>query len=129
MVRMVELIEREYDEAREAGRLSEWGEMPLLDSEKLVVVSRGRLALYMARLEHVENELCRRTVDEALESMKAQGIVLLSPEDIEDEETSHGGKFSREPRKRHIRGETRAPKMSFVDTFRSMFAKRTKQVG
>lgn len=126
---MVELIERDYHEAREAGRLSEWGAMPLLDSEELVVVSRERLALYVDRLELVENELCRRHVDEALEQMKAQGIRFLTPEDLEDEEASHGEMSERVPRKRKIESGTRAQRISPVDMLRSLFARRTKQVG
>ena len=124
MVRIVELIERDYDKTWEAERLSEWGELPLLHSEKLVVISKDRLALYMARLDELEHELCRRHVDEALEQMKAQGIRLLSPEDLEDEETSEGEMPLRVRHKRR----TRAPRMSFVDMFGSLFAKRSKQV-
>ena len=129
MVRMVELIERDYDEAREAGRLSEWGAMPLLESEELVVVSKDKLELYIARLDYVENELCRRDVDEALEQMEAQGIRFLTPEDLEDEEASHGEKSERVPRKRRNKSGTRAQRMSLVDLLRSLFARRTKQVG
>jgi hypothetical protein len=129
MVRMVELIERDYHEAREAGRLGEWGAMPLLDSEELVVVSKDRLESYIARLDYVENELCRRHVDEALEEMKAQGIMFLTPEDLEDEEAAHGEKSERVRRKRKNKSGTRAQRMSLVDMLRSLFARRTKQVG
>jgi hypothetical protein len=125
MLRIVELIERNYDEKWEAERLSEWGEMPLMHSEKLVVISKKRLALYMARLEEVENELCQRTVDEALEEMKARGIKLLSPEDLEDEEASQG----RKPPQVRRRRRTHAPKSRFLDMFGGLFAKRTKQAG
>ncbi|MCI1047434.1 hypothetical protein [Caballeronia zhejiangensis] len=126
MVRTVELIERKYEAARAAGRLSsEWGEMPFLDSEKLVVVPKDRLALYIARLQEVENELCRRTVDETFELMDAQGVRFLTPAYLEEEETSQGGKPLRARRIRR----TRAPKSSFLNMFRNMFAKRTKQAG
>ena len=57
MIRMVELIERDYEKAREADLLSEWGEMPLLDSEDLVVMSGESLQRMAARLEEAEREL------------------------------------------------------------------------
>ncbi|WP_157694712.1 hypothetical protein [Caballeronia fortuita] len=114
---MVELIERKYEAARAAGRLgSEWGEMPLLNSQKLVVVSKDRMALFVARLQEVENELCRRAVDETFDLMEAQGVRFLTPADLEDDNAR------RERR-------TRTPKSSFFDMFRNMFAKRTKQAG
>ncbi|WP_157696294.1 hypothetical protein [Caballeronia temeraria] len=103
--------------------------MPLLDSEELVVVSKERLELYAARLQEVENELCRRSVDEALEQCKARGITLLSPEDLEEEEASPGGKSARVRGRRAIESGVRASKISFFEMFRSLFAKRTKQAG
>jgi hypothetical protein len=122
---MVELIEREYEEAREAGRLSEAGAMPLLDSDELLVVSKETLGHVEARLEEVERELCQRKIDEAFERLKAQGItedMLLSPEDLEDEEAS------RARRKRRFNGSARAPRWSFPRMFGSLFAKKAKQV-
>lgn len=132
MVRMVELIEREYDEAREAGRLSKAGAMPLLESDELLVVSKESLGRLETRLEEVECELCQRKIDEAFERLKAQGItedMLLSPEDLEDEETSRSGEVSRSRRERRFRGSARAPRWSFPGMFGSLFAKKAKQVG
>jgi len=129
---MVELIEREYEEARESGRLSEAGAMPLLDSDDLLVVSKNSLGRMEARLEEVECELCQRKIDEAFERLKAQGItedMLLSPEDLEDEETSHVGTVARTRRKRRFRGRARAPGWSFPGMFGGLFAKKAKQVG
>ena len=88
MIRMVELIEREYEKAREAGLLSEWGEMPLLDSEDLVVMSGESLQRMAARLEEAERELDKRLFKESLAQFRALGYTedkFLSPEDIDDE--------------------------------------------
>ncbi|KND57518.1 hypothetical protein BSCH_02036 [Candidatus Paraburkholderia schumanniana] len=131
MVRIVELIERDYDEAREAGRLSESGAMPLLDSEDLVVISRESLERMVARLEEAERELDKRLFEESLAWFRAQGYTddkLLSPEDLVDDmeeaPSAYGG-----ARKPSGKGRNKVPRTSFLDVFGSLFAKRAKQVG
>ncbi|SAK78993.1 hypothetical protein AWB75_04746 [Caballeronia catudaia] len=123
MVRMVELIERDYHEAREAGRLGEWGAMPLLDSEELVLVSKESLEKLSARVEEVERELDERKLEESLAWFRSRGYTedkLLSPEDLV---TRSDASPAAEP----VRLES--PKSSLLDLFGGYFAKRMKQAG
>ncbi|KXU94420.1 hypothetical protein CR51_26835 [Caballeronia megalochromosomata] len=130
MVRMVELIEREYDEARAAERLGEWGEMPLLESEDLVAISREALARMAARLEEAERELDKRLFEESLAHFRSMGYTadkLLSPEDLVDE--MDDAPAVHVPRKPVGQVANQARRTSFLDVFGGLFAKRTKQVG
>ncbi|SAL00729.1 hypothetical protein AWB80_07949 [Caballeronia pedi] len=123
MVRMVELIERDYDEAREAERLGEWGEMPLLDSEDLVVMSNETLARMAAHLEEVERELDERKLEESVAWFRSRGYTedkLLSPEDLVE-------RLEFSPAAAPFR--IKSPRFSFLDVFGGYFAKRTKQAG
>lgn len=129
MIRMVELIERDYEKAREADLLSEWGEMPLLDSEDLVVMSGESLQRMAARLEEAERELDKRLFEESLAQFRALGYTedkFLSPEDIEDELDEAPGVHGAHAPSGKV-GRQR-PKTSFLDVLGRMFAKRTKQV-
>lgn len=123
MVRMVELIERDYDEAREAGKLSEWGAMRLLDSEELVVVSRESLERMAARLEEAERELDKRLFEESIAHFRSLGYTedkLLSPEDLVDGAS-----------RRASRTETgsKAARPSLLELFAGFFARRPRQAG
>lgn len=136
MVRIVEQIEREYDEAREAGLLNESGAMPLFDSEDLVLVARESLERMAARLEEAERELCEWKFEQSIAWFRAQGYTedkCLSPEDLVDE-TPHGnGRLpdarADDVRKLSVEGKAQSTKSSFSEVFGNLFAKKTKQVG
>lgn len=122
MVRIVEQIERDYDEALKAGQLSESGAMTLFDSDELVVVSRESLERMAARLEEVERELDERKLEESLAWFRSQGYTedkLLSPEDLVDNTKSRAASPVR----------TGSPRFSLFEAFGSYFTKRAKQVG
>lgn len=125
MVRIVEQIEREYDEAREAGRLNESGAMPLFDSEDLVVVAKESLERMAARLEEAERELCEWKFEQSIAWFRAQGYTedkCLSPEDLPDTRADDVRKLSFESR-------SQSTKASLFEAFGSLFVKKTKQVG
>ena len=123
MVRIIEQIERDYDEALKAGQLSESGAMTLFDSDELVVVSRESLERMAARLEEVERELDERKLEESLAWFRSQGYTedkLLSPEDLVDHTESRAGSAP-------VR--TGSPRFPLFEAFGSFFTKRTKQAG
>ncbi|MDR5879372.1 hypothetical protein [Caballeronia sp. LZ032] len=132
MVRTVELIEREYEAARAADRLGEWGTLPLLESEELVVMSVQALARIAWRVEEAERELDKRLIEESFAWFESLGYteeILLSPEDFQGDGSTTRSRATVESDAPRSAGQAKGLKTAFAGFLGTLFARRSGQAG
>lgn len=132
MVRTVELIEREYEAARAADRLGEWGTMPLLESEELVVISVQALTRMAWRVEEAERELDKRLIEESFAWFESLGYteeMFLSPEDFESDGSTRKSRATEPAHELRSVGRAKGFKSAFAGFLGTLFIKRSGQAG
>ncbi|MDR5777836.1 hypothetical protein QCE63_00150 [Caballeronia sp. LZ065] len=126
------MIERDYEAARAADRLGEWGTMPLLESEELVVMSVQALARMAWRVEEAERELDKRLIEESFgwfESLGYTDEMFLSPEDFESDGSTRKRRAANGVHEPRGVGQAKGLKIAFAGFLGTLFAKRSGQAG
>ncbi|MDR5755354.1 hypothetical protein [Caballeronia sp. LZ035] len=126
------MIERDYEAARAADRLGEWGTMPLLESEELVVMSVQALARMAWRVEEAELALDTRLIEESFawfESLGYTDEMFLSPEDFESDGVTRKSRATERALEPRSVGQAKGLKTAFAGFLGTLFAKRSGQAG